>query len=301
MQLAEPVRRTLEIEEFTNRICIHPLAGWLARRFASIGITPNAVSLFGMACGIAASFAYFRYDRTGFVIAGFGLMILWHVMDGADGQLARLTNAQSEIGRVLDGICDYVTFIGVYAALALRLGARDGGWVWVVIVLAGACHAVQSAVYERQREEYERWGLGRNKGGPAGPGAAAVPASPVAALFRTAWSLYAGVQSFASVPDANVRRELAAGEARLPVEQFRQRYRETFAPSVRRWSVLSANTRTMGIFAFALCGVPLFYFYAEIAGLSATLVLLLVGQQRRYRRFAASLAVAGQRLAVRNR
>ena len=102
-------------------------------------------------------------------------------------------------------------------------------------------------------------------------------------------------------PDADIRRKLAAGEASLPVEEFRQRYRETFAPPVRRWSVLSANTRTMGIFAFALCGVPLFYFYAEIAGLSAILVLLLAGQQRRYRRFTAGLAGAGQRLAVRNR
>ena len=77
-------------------------------RFARLGITPNAVSLLGMAFGILAAFAYYHYRDLKWAIAGFVLMIAWHVMDGADGQLARLTNAQSELGKILDGICDGV-------------------------------------------------------------------------------------------------------------------------------------------------------------------------------------------------
>ena len=82
-------------------------------------------------------------------------------MDGADGQLARLTKTYSELGKVLDGICDYVTFTAVYVGLGLALSARLGGWVWWVIALSGICHAVQSAAYELQRQNYNFLGWGR--------------------------------------------------------------------------------------------------------------------------------------------
>ncbi len=118
VETSEPVRRMSEIEEPTNLYVIHPLSSALTAIFARLGITPNMVSMGGMLFGILAGFAYYQYRDVRWAIAGFALMIAWHVMDGADGQLARLTNAQSELGKILDGICDYVTFIDVYVALA---------------------------------------------------------------------------------------------------------------------------------------------------------------------------------------
>jgi len=53
-----------------------------------------------------------------------------HSIAQADGQLARLTNAQSELGKILDGTCDYVTFLAVYSALAVALSREAGDWVW---------------------------------------------------------------------------------------------------------------------------------------------------------------------------
>jgi phosphatidylglycerophosphate synthase len=32
----------------------------------------------------------------------------WHVLDGADGDLARMTGRASPQGELFDGICDYV-------------------------------------------------------------------------------------------------------------------------------------------------------------------------------------------------
>ena len=106
MKNPEPIRRTAEIEEITNRNFIHPMASRLVPLFARMRITPNAVSILGMLLGILAGFAYYRYQDLRFAITGFILMIAWHVMDGADGQLARLTHSQSHLGKVLDGICD---------------------------------------------------------------------------------------------------------------------------------------------------------------------------------------------------
>src|ERR1700712_971344 len=161
MQPPEPVRRTSEIEDFTNLYFIHAIANRLTPVLARLHVHPNAVSVAGMVFGISAGFAYFRYQDTGYAIAGFVLMIAWHVMDGVDGQLARLTRTQSETGKILDGICDYVTFTAVYIALALRLSQQHGNLVWVLVIAAGICHAVQSAAYEVQRQEYDFWGWGR--------------------------------------------------------------------------------------------------------------------------------------------
>src|SRR5580658_8222664 len=114
-----PIRRTSEIEELSNLYFIHPLAARLVPFFARLHVTPNAVSILGMLFGILSAFAYYRYWDPRFAIAGFALMIAWHVMDGADGQLARYTQSYSYLGKMLDGIADNVTFAAVYAALAL--------------------------------------------------------------------------------------------------------------------------------------------------------------------------------------
>ena len=133
-----PVRRTSEIEEATNRAFIHPLAARLVPLFARLGIAPNAVSLAGVALGIAAGFAYYHFQDWRYAFAGFALMLAWHVLDGADGQLARLTGRQSALGGVLDGICDYVTFIAVYAGFALALAPLFGPGVWALVIAAGS-------------------------------------------------------------------------------------------------------------------------------------------------------------------
>jgi phosphatidylglycerophosphate synthase len=274
----EPVRRTWEIEEATNRWLIHPAARSLLPWFVAWRITPNIVSLSGMACGLLAGVAYSHAPARAWLVPGFLLMLAWHVLDGADGQLARLTHAQSELGKVLDGICDYVTFIAVYIGLAIALAPRDGLWVWLVVALAGACHALQAAAYEAQRQLYDVWGWGRGsrqiKGvAPEGTG------SPLGALHR----LYGRMQGLVLGNSLEMNARLGAAFQAAPFRsgELRQRYRETFAPGIRRWGVMSSNYRTAGIFLFAFAGFPLGYFLAEIVVLSVVCLWLIRLQNRR--------------------
>jgi phosphatidylglycerophosphate synthase len=285
---SEPVRRASEIEEITNLYVVHPISSFLTPRFARLGITPNAVSLTGMGFGILAGFAYYHYRDLRWAVAGFLLMIAWHVMDGADGQLARLTNAQSELGKILDGICDYVTFIAVYAALAAALSRDIGGRAWLMAVVAGFAHAVQSAAYEAQRQEYSFWGLDKKSAKLAMPPPAGGAPGPMEWLYR----LYVGAQLLVSGQAIAVHDRLAqaiAGAGPERATAVRARYREVFAPAIRRWSILSANYRTIGIFIGAAIGRPQYYFVFEIFGFSAILALLLVYQRSRYRILFESL------------
>src|SRR3546814_5178632 len=91
-----------------------------------------------MACGVLAGFAYYHYTSWWGPLLGFLLMVTWHILDGSDGQLARLTNQQSELGKVIDGICDYMTFIAVYGGLGLAMSQRFGPAIWWLLVVAGA-------------------------------------------------------------------------------------------------------------------------------------------------------------------
>ena len=292
---SEPVRRPREIEEVTNLFLIHPLASRLTPLFAELRISANAVSVAGMVCGVLAAVAYHHFEDRRYAVAGFMLMIVWHVMDGADGQLARLTHSQSQTGKVLDGICDYVTFIAVYLSLAAAMSTTLGEWVWALVLVAGLCHAVQSAAYEVQREEYLAILWRRPSANPPGadppPQRAASP-SRISRLLGVLDRLYVLVQLEIAGGSVQFHQRLAALLEREPerAASIRERYRATFAPALRRWSALSSNYRTLGIFVSALLGAPQYYFGFEIVGFSALLALLMSAQRVRYARFLQSVA-----------
>ena len=290
---AEPVRRNADIEEFTNAFIIHPISLRLTQLCARAGVTPNAVSLTGMLCGILAGLCYHDDRQVGAVVAGFLLMVTWHVMDGTDGQLARLTRSQSDLGKVLDGICDYVTFAAVYLGLALTLGHRYGGAAWILVAVAGACHAAQSAVYEAQRQDYDVWGCGKAPSLASGHFHDAGLSRPRRLTDRLN-GLYMSAQSILTGADARSRGRLSAAFGRSPEQdaELRRRYRAAFAPAVKQWSVMSANYRTIAIFGFALARFPPGYFLLEIVGGSIVSAVLLRMQRRRYRRFVAAISAA---------
>ena len=285
---ADPIRRTYEIEDPTNLYLIHPISAALVPLFAKSGISPNMVSLLGMGCGILAGVAYHFYTSTACAVLGFLLMLAWHVMDGADGQLARLTKRYSELGKILDGICDYVTFTAVYVGLALAMSRFMGGWAWALVAFSGVAHAVQSAAYEMQRQDYNFWGWGR--------ASAALPlldAKPKG-IAQHLHHLYARVQLWASGGAAEFHRVFAAILTSKPRQEaaLREAYRARFAPVTRRWGVLCANYRTLGLFLAALVKLPVLYFVFEIIGFSAILIVLLEAQKVQYHAFLEQI---GQR------
>jgi len=279
-----PIRRTSEIEELSNLYFIHPLAARLVPFFARLGVTPNAVSILGMLFGILAAFAYYRYWNLQSAITGFALMIAWHVMDGADGQLARFTGSYSHFGKVLDGIADIVTFLAVYTALAISLSHAHGAWMYGLVTVSAVCHMIQSASYEAQRQEYEYLGWGKKPQEPAprnSPQRGRDGHPVIRGLLNSLDRLfYVGLSFPTAGMSRKFRETMAAAMQREPGQTaaIRQRYRETMAPQIRSWSILSANYRTLGIFICALFKAPEYYFGFEIVGFSLALAVLILRQ-----------------------
>jgi len=277
MQVQEPqVRRTSEIEEITNRYLIHPMSEALVRPLARWGVRPNTVSVLGMCFGGLAAVAYYHYAHWPYAVAGFLFMIGWHVLDGADGQLARLTGQTSELGKILDGLCDHLAFALVYVSLTLAAASVLGGWVWIAAVLAGLSHLAQASSYEFRRQSYDFWGHAKETARLDTPEAARrtlAGKQGVARIFGHLYVTYLRLQHWMAGTDSDLAEAMdsALRQADGPDEraEIRAAYRAAHVDIVRRWGLLSSNYRTIAIFVAALLGSPLYFFLFETVVLNA--------------------------------
>lgn len=256
------------IEDPSNLWLVHTMSWRLLPLALKLGIHPNTVSFTGMGLGLLAGYCYWHWQNQLFVLAGFLLMLGWHVMDGLDGKLARASGKASPLGRVIDGICDYLVFLFVLVPLALSF--EEWQSVLPLALASGVLHALQSAWYEAERDAWKRRLIGNFVNIPRKPGPAiAAPYDWAEARFN---------QSHRAM-DAL----LADRPAMLPA------YLEATAPMLKRLSILSANNRTIAIALACLAGDPRFYWYWEIGAL--TLIALAMGYQ--LRTTEAALATGG--------
>jgi len=288
--------RPRELEDFFNRRLFHPLSGLLARALARTFVTPNMLSLTGAALVLAAGLAYSGYfglTLPAAVAIGFTLHMLWHVVDGADGALARLTGRASPLGEMIDGACDYISHAIVYLLLATYLDDQIGLWAYPLGLAAGLSRVAQANHAESQRRIYlwRAYGvpwmqqahesdeaLFRGKGG----------VRLLTGLTR-AYLWLAGLLT----PSSTELDRAAEEAARDP--SARRRLTRLCRCASRQplflQALLGANPRTLLLGLSMALGSPLFYFLVE----TTLMNLLLVVSVRRQRSCNQEL---GQRLAA---
>lgn len=265
---AKPPRsRPPELEDALNRFVFHPLSLRLALLLRPTGISPNAVSVAGMLLvwGSAATYVGLAWPES--VAIGLTLQLLWHVVDGADGDLARLTGRSSPTGELVDGVCDYAGYAAIYLAFAGFLQAQIGGWAWAVAIAAAASHILQTNHAETQRRYYLWWvyGVPWLKNARAEGDEVFDRRNPFTRLFSGFARLYLRLTSrmspFATVIDQEVEK------ARGRPERLAQISRVVRGESPRLLvlqKLLGANLRTLIVGASMALGTPLYFFLAEI-------------------------------------
>ena len=289
------VKRTREIEGLSNLYFIHPISRVFVGWFARLGVTPNVVSMFGMGFGVLAAWAYFHYEQWELSVAGFGFMIMWHIMDGADGQLARLTGQTSEFGRVMDGVCDHLTIVLVYASLAFATAFEHGTWVIAVVLAAGISHLAQSSAYEFQRQMYDHWVYGKESASfvkVEDQQSEMARRTGISKVFAWIYYVYLNIQyRFSSYDEELLTRLGQTKDTGEPdFSRARDLYRSVNISTMRHWSLMSNNPRTIAIFAACIVQQPLLYFILEITLLNLLFAWLLRTQRERYSVLKARLA-----------
>lgn len=292
LNLVRPLRPR-ELEDTLNHRLYHPLAWQLAKLLARTSLTPNHVSVIGALTVVCAGIAYTSPQWGGgawlfSAMLGLLLHLAWHVIDGADGDLARMTGRSSPRGEMIDGLCDYSSHFVLYLMLGAFLAATMGPWGWAIAWSAGIAHAVQSAHVESQRRFYLYWVYAKpwlNNARPEGRG-------PFAWLVALYLRVAQGTTPSALAIDRAITA--AAGDpARL--EQLRGLIRTEASPLLRLEKLLGPNSRAIALGAsMLLTARPLAYFVYGGVWMSLLLVLSIILHNRAWRRVAVRIdALAG--------
>lgn len=133
----------------------------LTRLLLPTGVTPNAVTLGSITVGIAAG-ALFATGNATAALAGALLFLASTIIDGCDGELARLTFRESVFGARLDVVGDNVVHLFLFGGIAAGLYRRHpepriavAGALLVVGVLA-AMAAVYALFVRREPTPRQR-------------------------------------------------------------------------------------------------------------------------------------------------
>lgn len=271
-----------ELQGFLNRTLYHPAARRLAAFLANTPVTPNMVSVSGAVMVVTAGVLYAWVGTPAAIAAGFVIHLLWHVVDGADGDLARMTGRASPIGEMIDGMCDYFGHIALYLLLAGALDDALGWTAWAIALAAGFSRMVQSVFAESSRRSYQWWAYGvpwiqQNKSAATGLGLTG---------FMT--RLYLGASDLLNGATRTVNALVTSAEVD-PVERQRiaRLARESGPQFLALPAVLGANPRTIILGVSMIAGTPLWFFLVEVTLLNVVLVAAVLRQHAQCRRLVA--------------
>lgn len=291
--------RPAELQDWLNTRIYHPCSWRLARALAPTAITPNMVSVFGAFLVVVAGLLYVASSQIASAwplaaMLGMVLHMTWHIVDGADGDLARMTGRSGPHGEMVDGLCDYGSHTVVYLMLGWSLQLSSGAWVWFWVVGAGLSRIAQANHYEVQRRQYQWWAFGsswlrQENADVVGTGAGA-------GLTRVYLKLADILAPGGALVDAQIRQRKSPED----LAQARQIVRAHAPDLLPHWRILGANSRTILLGVSMLAGSALYYFAYELVVLNILLVCSIVHARAAARRLTDDLAQHGPILSGEN-
>jgi phosphatidylglycerophosphate synthase len=127
-----------ETEGFMSRHVERRISLAISRRLAPSSITPNAMTLISVGVGLLGA-PFFLSSAPAYQLAGALLFLLHSILDGCDGELARLKFQESRWGGLLDFWGDNVVHVAVFMCMGIGWSlAVHAGWP---LILGGAAVA----------------------------------------------------------------------------------------------------------------------------------------------------------------
>jgi len=154
--------KKIEVEESFDLYFYRPLAFLLVKAIYSTNITPNQLTVISMIFGVLGGICYSFGTHKAFMF-GAVLYLLYNVVDCSDGQLARLKKNGTTIGRILDGVADYVVSVALYFGIGFGYANNSSNpfLIWLLTAAAGISNAIQSGLLDYYRTRYLDYVLNR--------------------------------------------------------------------------------------------------------------------------------------------
>jgi phosphatidylglycerophosphate synthase len=169
-----------DTDGFMARHLERPVSLQISRRLARTAITPNQMSMISIVIGVCGG-PFFLSARPSLQTIG-ALMFLAHsILDGCDGELARLKFQESRWGGVLDFWGDNVVHMVIFGCMALGW-SRSAAAAWPLLLGAAAVFGTLGSA------GFVYWRLMRLKddGGTLFTSVSAAPERPLARLLDAA-------------------------------------------------------------------------------------------------------------------
>lgn len=283
-ELLQASIKSRDTEEWIDLHFTRPVGLVFALLFKRLGVHPNAVTALSIVLGIAAARCFYFTD-TAHNAAGVLLLVLANLCDSTDGQLARLTDRRSFVGRVLDGFSGQVWFFCIYLAIALRLqsqsmpftNTRWGLLIWALAVVAGIfCHAQQSSLSDYYRQIHLYFVNGES-------GSELDSYQQQHTIYRSLakgeWLKRLFYANYAAYCKNQERRTPAfqrffAQYGRQLAPQLRRRFIEGSRPLMVYTNILTFNVRALCLYLTCMLGCPWVYLLFEIIFLQALYIYM---------------------------
>ena len=154
MTLLEEYRKSLkmaEVEEVIDLALNRPIAFGLVRLIYRLPITPNQITFLSLLSGLASGYC--------FSLGQFALGGIWYavanLLDCMDGQLARLQHSGTPLGRLVDGVVDWVISVAIFTGVGIGMAAATGTQaIWYLVVAGGLSSAFHAIVFDYYQQDY---------------------------------------------------------------------------------------------------------------------------------------------------
>ncbi len=263
---------------------------------ARAGIRPNAITIISIFWGVLAGHLYY-YNDIIINILGITALIIANTLDSADGQLARMTNDKTQLGRILDGLAGNIWFVSIYIHLALRMHAAGmGSWIWWLGAFTGLCHVFQAAVADYYRNGHLFFVKGES-------GSEFHNSRQVKAQYESLkWKGQFWLKLFTlSYINYTREQELFTGSLQKLIEKvrampasqippgFMENFRAENRPLMKYTNILTFNTRAIALWMAILINIPILYWIFELTFLNIIFIYMIARQQAISKKFLNQL------------
>ncbi len=127
--------KSIETENYIDRVFYRPIGYVIAKALSKTGITPNMVTILSIFVGSGAGICFFFPYSIKYALLGILFLVAANILDCVDGQLARMTGIKSEIGRILDGFAGDVWYFFIYIALIYRTSSEFDSIPYITFIM----------------------------------------------------------------------------------------------------------------------------------------------------------------------
>ena len=258
-----------EAEEILDLMFFRPVAFFLVKGVYRLPITPNQISLLSLVVGLASAL-FLSIGKIDYYRIGALLLLGANILDCMDGQLARLQGSGTPLGRIIDGVADYVTGIAVFIALAIGL-ENTGHTVWFLVVASGICTIVHGMVFDYYQGEFIK--------SRRGQGNITADDVKIYSEKNTNAQNYIGGRTLLTRIYLFYLKIQEKVLVLFPVPEYnKEAFQKDYERMIRYWSFLGPSTNRSILIIFCLIGIPLYYLFIVLIGGNIWFGICLVRQ-----------------------